>query len=95
MHSTRNTDTILRRIEELTVNIEKIYVSLDHLAIYLRAKTNTTILGSKIEDKKIVFDLQGKTDTELMLSIFENEEEDISRRYVNIETFDGAVTIED
>ena len=87
-------DAILKRVDELTGNVEKIYASHDRIARYLRAKTNTVMTGARIEGNNVICDLEGQTDTTLMLSVFEDEDEGVIRRYTDVETFRDNIAVE-
>ena len=86
-------DKILSQALNQTRAYEKIFASHDQIAHYLRGKRTVWIRESAVEGSHLHCILAGETTTPLRLSVFDDDEESVSRKYCRVDPFVGEASM--
>ena len=92
--SAKEFEETLKRIDDLLSDREKIFASYDKIAEYLYHHSQSELKEVKIEGNKISCRLSGKSAIPLKLSIFEEKEGKIIRKFHNLPSFSEEVKVE-
>ncbi|MDD5598846.1 MAG: hypothetical protein PHV82_12935, partial [Victivallaceae bacterium] len=80
--SLREWENILKSVNRLTSKTEKIFSTHDETALYLRKKRHNYIIKSTVNGKNINFTMKRKIKSHLKISVFKEEDGQITREFV-------------
>jgi hypothetical protein len=87
-----------RRIWSLTLEdlrgYDPIFVDYDQVARYARSQYDTDIAHVACSDGSLKLDLAGRSDVELLLHVFDDAGEGVSRRFVTVPAFQGITSVQ-
>ncbi len=86
-------DRVLKRVGEQTAGFEKEFTGHDEIGDYLKGKDGVWIDRAASVDGALRCRLQGKTETPLRLSVYQDADEGVTREYLPVEPFDGDLEL--
>jgi hypothetical protein len=85
---------ILDRTEEKVARFERIFASHDEIGDYIRSKDGTWLALADLEGEQVVCVLKGRAEHFLKLSLFEDADGGVERRFVAVPPFEGEKKVE-
>ena len=87
-------DQILARAAQLTNRFEKLFVTHDHVADYLRSKDRTWIAQADLAAGAARVRLAGQAEVPLQLSVYRDVDEGVERASLAVPAFTGQTSVE-